>query len=263
MLAGRSFLDVLGLQGSMYIYHSTLVATHPFSSAWWSWPLMVKPLWLYGSSLPLNMKSTITLLGNPAVWWVGFASIIAIAIEVGGGEKLGRLLRAGIKRKQNQESREGAKPRNSLIIVVGFLIFTVTSICSEVFNYHSFLLAFPIYTGLFLAVYGMVSNLGNRHDTKAIAPLFITAILFFAWLPYVFISRITFIYHFYVSVPFLCLASAYFISKYWSNKWVKVATVAFFAVVVLLFALFYPVISGAPASTTQIDSLKWFDSWVF
>jgi dolichyl-phosphate-mannose--protein O-mannosyl transferase len=64
-------------------------------------------------------------------------------------------------------------------------------------------------------------------------------------------------------VPFLCLASAYFISKYWNNKWVKVATVAYFAVVVAMFALFYAVISGLPASNEWIDSLKWFDSWVF
>jgi dolichyl-phosphate-mannose-protein mannosyltransferase len=273
MLAGRSFLDVLGLQGSMYIYHSTLVATHPFSSVWWTWPLLFKPLdiqshvplLLYVSSLPFNMKSSIALLGNPAVWWVGFAFIIALAVEVAGGGKLWKFLRTRIRKKDRlvRGSGEGAKPRNSLIIVGGFLTFTVTSICSEVLNYHSFLLAFPIYTGLFLAVYGMVSNLEDGHDTKAIAPLFITTMLFFAWLPYVFISRITFIYHFYVSVPFLCLASAYFISKYWSNRWVKVAAVAFFAAVVVLFALFYPVISGVPTSTGQVDSLRWFDSWVF
>ncbi len=44
MLAGRSFLDVLGLQGTMYIYHSTLTATHPFASPWYSWPFMFDPL---------------------------------------------------------------------------------------------------------------------------------------------------------------------------------------------------------------------------
>jgi dolichyl-phosphate-mannose--protein O-mannosyl transferase len=77
------------------------------------------------------------------------------------------------------------------------------------------------------------------------------------------ISRVTFIYHFYVNVPFLCLASAYVISKYWSNKWVKVAAVAYFAVVVAMFALFYTVVSGLPASNEWIESLKWFESWVF
>ncbi|MCW4031602.1 MAG: glycosyltransferase family 39 protein, partial [Candidatus Bathyarchaeota archaeon] len=43
LLAGRNLLEVLNLQGAMYNYHSTLTATHAFSSPWWSWPLMLKP----------------------------------------------------------------------------------------------------------------------------------------------------------------------------------------------------------------------------
>jgi dolichyl-phosphate-mannose--protein O-mannosyl transferase len=183
MLAGRTLLDVINLQFGMYNYHSTLVATHPFSSQWWSWPLMVKPLFLFVSSLPNNINSVIVLLGNPAVWWVGFAFII-LAVE--------RALRG-----------------------------------------------------------------------KDLAAIFITVVFFFQWIPYVLISRLTFIYHFYVNVPFLCLASAYFINRYWRYKWGKVATIAFFVSVVAMFGLFYPVISGTPAPTSFIDSLKWFKSWYF
>ena len=65
MLAGRSFTDVLGLQGSMYIYHATLTATHPFSSPWYSWPFMVDlvnggvhvPVWLANSRFALMALS--------------------------------------------------------------------------------------------------------------------------------------------------------------------------------------------------------------
>jgi dolichyl-phosphate-mannose-protein mannosyltransferase len=183
MLAGRSVIDVLGLQGGMYNYHATLTATHAFSSSWWSWPLMLKPVWLYVSYLPLSMKSTIVLLGNPAVWWAGFAFII-LAVE--------RAIRK-----------------------------------------------------------------------RDLACIFIATFFFFQWLPYALISRVTFLYHFYVNVPFLCLASAYFLSKYWSTKWGKVAAVAYFASVVVVFGLFYSVISGAPASTSWIDSLKWLNGWSF
>jgi dolichyl-phosphate-mannose-protein mannosyltransferase len=202
MLAGRSIIDVLGLQGSMFIYHSTLTATHPFSSAWWSWPIMQRPVWLYVSFLPFDTKSTITLLGNPAVWWVGFASMIMVAIR-----------------------------------------------------------AIP---GCYLKKIPKVSKLLAKTDLKSdMAAVFIAIVFFFQWIPYVFISRITFIYHYYVSVPFLCLASAYLINKYWSHKLGKVIAVCFFALVVFLFALFYPVISGAPTSATSIKSLEWFESWVF
>jgi dolichyl-phosphate-mannose-protein mannosyltransferase len=183
LLTGRTLLGVFQLQFSIYHYHSTLVATHPFASQWWSWPVMIKPLWLFVSYLPNNMKSTIVVLGNPAVWWIGFAAIF-FALE--------RTIRK-----------------------------------------------------------------------KELAGLFITVFFFFQWLPYILISRLTFIYHFYLDVPFLCLASAYFATKLWGNKFGKVAVIAYFAVVVFLFWLLYPVISGTPTSASTIDGLKWFGSWVF
>ena len=98
---------------------------------------------------------------------------------------------------------------------------------------------------------------------KNFACIFITVLFFFQWLPYVFISRITFLYHFYVNVPFLCLTTAYFLSAYWNKKWGKAVALAYFATVVVLFVLFYPAISGAPAPTSTVDSLKWLRSWVF
>jgi dolichyl-phosphate-mannose-protein mannosyltransferase len=194
MLAGRTLVEVLDLQGSMYGYHATLSATHAFSSSWWTWPLMLKPLWLYVSTLPNSVTSTIALMGNPLVWWVGFACVIVISI---------------------------------------------------------------------FALVKIVRTVGKRLDKIDLPAMFITVFFFFQWVPYVFISRVTFIYHFYVNVPFLCLATAYFISKYWSSKWVKVAAIAYFAGTVALFGLFYPVISGMPASNSSIDSLKWLEGWVF
>ena len=194
MLAGRSLIEVINLQGSMYGYHSTLTATHPFSSPWWSWPFMVKPLWLFSSTLPGDFKSTIVLLGNPLVWWVGFTCVIGISV---------------------------------------------------------------------FAVFKIVKAGGKKLGSVGLPVWFIPVFFFFQWVPYMLISRVTFIYHFYVNVPFLCLATAYFISKYWSSKWMKIAAVAYFAGTVAMFGLFYTVISGTPASETWIDSLKWFESWVF
>jgi dolichyl-phosphate-mannose-protein mannosyltransferase len=193
-LAGRSVIDLLSLQGAMYNYHATLNATHAFASSWWTWPLMLRPLWLYVSTLPNNVTSTITLMGNPLVWWVGFACVISISI---------------------------------------------------------------------FAIDKIVKAAGNRLGKIGLPTLFIITFFFFQWVPYMLISRITFIYHFYLNVPFLCLAAAYLISKYWSNRWVKLAAIAYFAAAVALFALFYPVISGTPAANSWIDSLQWLNGWVF
>jgi dolichyl-phosphate-mannose-protein mannosyltransferase len=194
VLAGRSVIDLLSLQGAMYNYHATLNATHAFASSWWTWPLMLRPLWLYVSTLPNNVTSTITLMGNPLVWWVGFACVISISI---------------------------------------------------------------------FAIDKIVKAAGNRLGKIGLPALFIITFFFFQWVPYMLISRITFIYHFYLNVSFLCLATAYFISKYWSSRWVKLAAIAYFAAAVALFALFYPVISGTPAANSWIDSLQWLNGWVF
>jgi dolichyl-phosphate-mannose--protein O-mannosyl transferase len=81
LMVGHTLADLYHLQWSMYHYHSTLTATHPFSSPWWSWPLITRPVWLYVSNLPGEMVSTIAAMGNPAVWWIGFACIILVGGE--------------------------------------------------------------------------------------------------------------------------------------------------------------------------------------
>ena len=101
---------------------------------------------------------------------------------------------------------------------------------------------------------------GNGWDASA---LFIVVVFGFAWLPYVFIGRAAYIYHYYSAVPMLCLAITYFINKYWHKPVAKIVVIAIFAIVVVLFLWFYPVISGAPTTVEYIKNLKWFPSWYF
>jgi dolichyl-phosphate-mannose--protein O-mannosyl transferase len=108
-------------------------------------------------------------------------------------------------------------------------------------------------------------KLRNRVNSKQwdLPAVFIIVIFFFSWLPYILISRATYIYHFYLSVPLLCLAITYFINKYWNTRAGKVAAILIFASAVIMFIVFYPVISGMPVSTSYIHNLKWFRSWFF
>ena len=184
----------------MYGYQSTLKATHPFASPWYSWPFLFDilnrnvhiPLWLQLASFPNGKESTIVLLGNPAAWWFGFAAIVGIT-----GFSVSKIFRKGFNLKEH------------------------------------------------------------------LPAIFIITFFFFQWLPYIVISRVVFIYHFYVNVPFLFLGAAFVFDKYWDKEITKLIAVIFFALVVAVFVLFYPVISGVPTSTTTINHLKWFGSWVF
>lgn len=74
-------LTVLDLQLTMFGYHAGITATHPYASAWWSWPLMLKPLWLYTNTLDGSV-STIVLMGNPALWWGSIPALIGVGATV-------------------------------------------------------------------------------------------------------------------------------------------------------------------------------------
>ncbi|MCW4005921.1 MAG: phospholipid carrier-dependent glycosyltransferase [Candidatus Bathyarchaeota archaeon] len=240
MLTGRPFYEgsgrgVVDLQFAMYNYHSTLEASHSFGSPWWSWPFMVStsgyvPLWLDITYLPNNVVSTISAFGNPAVWWVGFASMIVVAIEAVDIKALFKRLRHVLDKrvKESAEQLGETQPPS--------LDAKVPSQIPE------------------------SAPAGCRWNVAAV---FIATVFFFSWIPYVLISRVTFIYHYFVCVPLLCLASAYVINNHWSTRKGKIVTLIFFAAVVAMFILFYPVISGVPTDSSYIQYLKWFPSWYF
>ncbi len=75
-----SFLDkFVDLNHAMVQSEASLKnATHPYSSKWYTWPLMLRPIYYWqGSTLPDGTQSNIYLLGNPVVWWGILAIIIA------------------------------------------------------------------------------------------------------------------------------------------------------------------------------------------
>ena len=183
MSLGHSLHEVYNRQWSMLNYHLKLKAIHPFSSPWWSWPMLLRPIWLYESVLGEGYISTITLMGNPAVWWIGLVSIIIVTVKA-------------IKEKSQ-----------SYVYLVTMFIFQ--------------------------------------------------------WIPYAFISRSLFIYYFYPNTIILCLIISTQICRLWKEEKVRWKVITYLIVLLLLFGLFYPIISGNIMPVWWRDSLRWFPSWVF
>lgn len=75
-MLGHTWAQLIELHQQMYWYHSHLQATHPFSSPWWSWPFMLKPIWFFTVS-ENGIISNIYAHGNPVVFWLGFAAAVA------------------------------------------------------------------------------------------------------------------------------------------------------------------------------------------
>ena len=76
--------EVISMQKQMFNYHNGLSHdTHFFRSPWYEWPLIEKPMWYYSSDtvyLGLGVVSSISCMGNPAVWWTGAVALTVILI---------------------------------------------------------------------------------------------------------------------------------------------------------------------------------------
>lgn len=79
---GNSLQDLVNLQINMYGYHGGVTEQHPYQSAWWQWPLLVRPVFLYFEDLGNGFLTYIYMIGNPFIWWTGFAFFILGAIQV-------------------------------------------------------------------------------------------------------------------------------------------------------------------------------------
>ena len=190
--------EVFRYQKMMYHYHSTLVASHPYESLWYEWPVMLRPVWYHVTSAVQSgdgLAHSIAAFGNPVVWW-------------------------------------GALPA----ILIGFL------------------------SGI------------RRRDRRA---AFLAAGYCSVYLPWIVVPRLTFIYHYYMAVPFAVLSIVYCLccvldkaEKMPLKDGTKrcVSEVAIWALPVaatVLFILFVPVVFGAGAPEWYLEILEWLPGWTF
>jgi dolichyl-phosphate-mannose--protein O-mannosyl transferase len=75
-LTGHNLSVWWEMQKQMWWYHTGLKATHAYSSPWWSWPFLIRPIYLYTSSEVRGMVSRIYAFGNPLVFWFGLSSVV-------------------------------------------------------------------------------------------------------------------------------------------------------------------------------------------
>lgn len=65
------FEKFIGLNREMFRSNRRLDATHPYSSKWYTWPLMTRPIFYW-----VKDASRIYLLGNPLVWFGSTAALL-------------------------------------------------------------------------------------------------------------------------------------------------------------------------------------------
>lgn len=178
-------------QNQMFSYHKDCIFEHPYSSRWFEWPFMFRPIWYYSGDVTETTAQGISSFGNPLVWWLGI-----------------------------------------------FAFFYIAYIAYK------------------------------RRDKIAI---FFTIAYLAQLLPWTLVERTTFIYHYFPCVPFVVLMNVYCFYL-WVHKGGRKETPIksrmravwiYTTAVVILFAMFYPVLSGATVDENYVYTfLRWFDGWV-
>jgi dolichyl-phosphate-mannose-protein mannosyltransferase len=74
--------DLFHYYGDVMWYESSVeTATHPYSSPWWSWPLMLRPIAYWQNFPPQGSVATIWGGGNPLLWWGALTAITITAVR--------------------------------------------------------------------------------------------------------------------------------------------------------------------------------------
>ena len=189
----EGFQSILDNQSSMFSYHSRLTDSHPFSSYWYQWPIIQRPIWYYSGETAESMRMSIASFGNPFIWWLG----------------------------------------------IGAFVYCIYKMFRD-----------KSYSAMFLII-GYLSQ----------------------YLPWVGVTRVVFIYHYFTCVPFVILMLCYAANDVLAahpyrgltvkNNAAAILLCMYCLVCILAFCSFYPVLSGMNVSSAYIDSLKWYSSWVF
>ena len=99
----------------MFQYHSSLNATHPYSSTWKQWLLDLRPIWYYNGYDANDIQHTISCFSNPLMTWLSLGAIVFTVLD-------------GIRTKK----------QSALVIVIGYITalapWMIITRC--VFAYH-------------------------------------------------------------------------------------------------------------------------------
>ncbi|WP_442601600.1 glycosyltransferase family 39 protein [Paenibacillus sp. KN14-4R] len=85
------------------------------------------------------------------------------------------------------------------------------------------------------------------------------------YLPWVGVPRLTFIYHYFATIPFLTLMLTYFIGR-WTEQSKQRRWLAYgiLALAFILFLMFYPILSGLVIDKSYSSTwLRWLPTWNF
>jgi dolichyl-phosphate-mannose-protein mannosyltransferase len=178
----ENFIEkIIDSNKEMYIANAYDMPQHQYQSSWWSWPIMLRPIFYWQ-----GVNEYIYLLGNPFIYLFGTLSIILI---------FGGILFRKISKERNLAVH---------IISIGFIVNFV---------------------------------------------------------PFVFITRPMFLYHYEAALIISVMALALIIDFIKSKKWKWGIALIILAVCLAGFVYWSPLTYGLPLSQHQLEQRMWLSSW--
>ena len=71
-----SFSTLLPFQVELYRQQTQILSPHTYQSEWWSWPLLLRPIWYLYEPVD-GAQRGVLMIGNPAVMWGGLVAVAA------------------------------------------------------------------------------------------------------------------------------------------------------------------------------------------
>jgi dolichyl-phosphate-mannose--protein O-mannosyl transferase len=240
----------LELHRSMAEFSLELGATHPYASRPWSWPLLIRPVaYYYVADTPPGTVAHILGMGNPAVFWGGSVALLYAAYRW--------TIALGWRR---------------LLVVLGWSAGVVAAAAGTALGLRSMgiELAFlrgeeiDLATFLFGMAFLYVSALSDEGFDWV--PAFIVMAFASQYLPWFGTGRTSFFFYMTPMTPFMVLALTYALKRLAEARvgftetraYAPVAAVGVMMCVVL-FAFFFPILTGRTISRGQWEIRIWFN----
>ena len=179
--------NVVDMQVGAFNYHAHLVATHPYASQWWEWPLDLRPV-LYYAKYGNDTAAMIYSLPNPLLLWTGLFGVPFAAF---------------LAYRQ--------KDRGYALIVLAYLLQWLPWAKSPrlAWIYHFYVDIPLIAICNALAIQWIYHRLRERGNARAAAAVAVA---------YIAIIAATFVY-FYPMLAGIAISSAQRMQHYWLGNW--------------------------------------------
>ena len=115
----------------------------------------------------------------------------------------------------------------------------------------------------YMGIIGFIYSLTGLIRKKGKESFVIVISILSLWLPYAFIGRVMFLYHYFPVLPFMMFGIVNLFKGIEEKYKINYIIPIYMIVVISFFIIYYPVVSGIETPISYIEKLRLFDSWIF